>query len=58
MERLRKAQFPSIKVVAMLSKSHEFPKFNLIWGYGLPSDKGLNRPQVHAKNVNASMDND
>ncbi len=50
MERLRKAHFPSIKVVAMLSTTHKFPKFNQV-------TKGLTRPQVDAWKLNFSMDN-
>ncbi len=57
MERLRKAQFPSIKVVAMLSTSHKFPKFNLIGVMVCQVTKGITRPQVDARKVNFSMDN-
>ncbi len=56
-ERLRKAQFPSIKEVAMLATTHKFPKFNLIGVMVCQVKKGLTRPHVDAWKFNFSMDN-
>ncbi len=48
MGRLRMAQFPSIKVVAMLPTTHKLLKFNQIGVMVCQVTTGLTRPQGDA----------